>query len=498
MVKAAGGAQGTAGPVMLGAGRVTLEDFVSVCAGAPVAIDARARAAMAASAGRLAAALDSGAEVYGVTTAYGAASGQRIEPEERAAFQLSTLRSHACGTGSPLERAPARGAWLAKLASLATGLTGASPALAQRLADLLNAGLAPAVPESGSLGASGDLIPSAHAALPLVGEGHFLGPDGQVEPASVVLDRLRLGTVQLGPRDGLSLVNGTSVTTAIGAHACADGLAYLQAAARVAAAGLELTSGHADAYSNLVIEARAHPGALRAAADVRSALEGWQRPSLNGRPPHDPYAWRCLPQVHGAAYDSLRWAVEACETELRSCTDNPLCGPDGQVVSGGNFHAAPLGLPFDAVALGVREVGALSRQRVAHLAAALAEGTPGVGLTMVLTTATASLLESSAIGPATGRWLPVDDVEDHVSNATAAARQLGAVLALLWRALAAEVVAVSVLAGSRRSALFSAGGRWLTELVEECTTGPLRVDMPLAEPLGRVAATLRARATGLT
>ncbi len=477
------------GPVAtLGERGLSLEEFEAVCRGREVVLAGPGRWAMEEGTRRLEVVLGEGTPVYGVTTGYGESSDREIPPGERAAFQLATLRSHACGTGNPLPWAVARGTWLAKAASLATGRTGAGVALVDQLVGLLNAGLAPVIPATGSLGASGDLIPAGHAGLPLVGEEEVMDPEGRVLPAGEALAGLGLPPVGLGPRDGLSLVNGTSVTVALGATACLAARRYLDRVALVAAAGLEAVGGHPEAWADAVLSARPHPGAVRAAAGLRAGLEGWNRTSTPG-PPHDPYAWRCAPQVHGAAQEALDWAASATGVELGSCTDNPVLDPSGSVVSGGNFHAAPLGLAYDALALGLREVGALSRQRIVHLDRRL-DGGPGPGLVMVLTGATAALLEAAGLGPATGRWLPVDAVEDHVSNATTAARYLATTLDLLWRALAGEALAATAILQRSGGPGRSRAGRELQALVDGIVEGPLRLDRPLSATLTGLAAGL--------
>jgi histidine ammonia-lyase len=481
--------------VVVGEKPIGLDGFLAVCAGAEVAVDdgcwPRARAAEEA----LEKLLSAGTTVYGVTTGYGASSGSPIAPGDRQAFQLATIRSHACGTGPSLPWARARGVWLAKTLSMLTGLTGAGLSPVETMVALLNAGFAPVVPRTGSLGASGDLIPSGHAALALLGEGDVLRADGTTLAAGDALERAGVPPVVLGPRDGLSLVNGTSVTTALVTHACGEAAGLLAVTEVVAAAALEAFGGHPEAFDPAVVSARAHPGAVAASARVRRALAGVDLTGLGRQGMHDPYAWRCLPQVHGAARDACGWASATCETELESCTDNPLITAEGTVVSGGNFHGAPLGLVSDTLRLGIGEVAALSRQRTSHLAASLAREPSGrvpvggIGLTMVVTTATASLLEISSTGNGTGHWLPVDSVEDHVPNSTVAALHALQVVDLARAVVAAEVVATAVVLQLRGSPATSVAARWLTQLVTGID-GELRLDRPLTGTLEEVASRL--------
>jgi len=466
-------------------GNLDLARFAAVAAGARVVVPAEAWSRMEASAAKLDALLAAGAVVYGVTTAYGAASGTPIPFDRRPRFQLETLRSHACGTGADLDWAEGRGVWLAKLASLATGRSGARPDLARALADLLNAGLAPAIPETGSLGASGDLIPSAHAALPLVGEGQVLSADGHVGDAGPALIAHGIEQVQLGPRDGLSLVNGTSVTVSLAAHACLAASRLAATAEWLAAAGLEAIGGHQAAFSEPIAEARPHPGVAESSRSVRAGLAGVDPARLGLVGIHDAYAWRCLPQVHGAARHAIAWSSATCQVELTSCSDNPIIAGDGSICSGGNFHGAPLGLAMETLRLATAEVCGLSRQRISQLASRL-EGSGGPGLTMVLTSATSSLLVITSMGTATGHWLPVDSVEDHVSNATLAARRARDVLRCGWLILAAEAVA---LANTLPLVPTSAAACWVLGLVEHHALA-IRLDQPLSATLTTLAGLL--------
>jgi histidine ammonia-lyase len=399
--------------------------------------------------------LAAGARVYGVTTEVADRSSFDIPPENRPAYQLATLRSHACGTGAVLDRRAARAVWVTKVASLATCRSGCSVQVVQALTDALNAGLAPAIPTTGSLAASGDLVPSAHAALPLLGEGELLAESGRPVPAAPLLSAHGLTPVTLGPRDGLSLVNGTSMTSALATVALLEAERVVAAADVLAAAGVEVRPGHRDAFAEQVISARPHPGARVAADRVGRALGSAGTASRSaGQNFHDAYAWRCVPQVHGAAQDAIAYLRSAVVTELASCTDNPIMGA-GRVWSGGNFHAAPLGIPVDSVTVAVTVLAGLSRQRLVRMMSArplpawLVGPGGNFGLSMLVATATAHVLELGGLTPASTRWLPVDDVEDHVANATAAARQLRTAVDGARHVLAAEAIAIAAAADLR-------------------------------------------------
>ena len=441
-------------------GNLTPAVYSEIIEGRRVSISAQARNVMQDAADRLERALASGRTVYGVTTGYGANSDQKIPPSARSAFQVSTLRSHACGTGFLLERRVARGVWLCKAASLSTGLTGASTKVVEALCELLNLNLAPAIPVTGSLGASGDLVPSAHAALPLIGEGELLDEKGNAVPSSSLLSETGFTPLELGSRDGLSLVNGTATTLALSLDACAKVEALLGMADGLVAAGLEASGGHSAAFSSQVAGARPHPGSAASATAIRSGLEDVPPEAFGSQGVHDPYSWRCVPQVHGAACDALSYAKDACARELAGCSDNPLVLEDSgrsTLVSGGNFIATPLGLPMDNLTRAVGHVASLSRQRLSRLLEGkggtpqglVPDSTPSVGLTMLLATSTALVLEIRGSAPATNNWLPFDEAEDFVSNDTLAARQAIETVDRGWKVLATEGIAIAAVADIR-------------------------------------------------
>jgi histidine ammonia-lyase len=436
--------------------------------------------------------LAAGGRVYGVTTEVAGRSSFSIPPEDRHGYQVAMLRSHACGTGAPLDRRAARAAWVTKAASLATCRSGCSRHVLRALTDVLNAGLAPAIPAVGSLAASGDLVPSAHAALPLLGEGELLNGSGQPVPAAPLLNAHGLNPVVLGPRDGLSLVNGTSVTSALATVGLLDAERTVAAADVLAAAGIEVRPGHRDAFAEQVISARPHPGARVTAARVGRMLgpDTTVAPSQE-QGVHDAYAWRCVPQVHGAAHDALAHLRSAVTTELASCTDNPIIGA-GRVWSGGNFHAAPLGVPADSATTAITVLAGLSRQRLVRmmslpsLPASLTGPGGNFGLGMLIATATAHVLELGGLVPASTRWLPVDDAEDHVANATAAARQLRKAVDGARHVLAAEAIAIAAAADLRGHTPVGPGLRAVHELTRT-VCGPPAADRSEAAALTALA-----------
>lgn len=471
---------------------LSLREFSSICAGAQVNLAGEVWDLIHRKEKALESLLEGGTTIYGVTTSVGAANDQRIDPSLRSDFQLSTLLSHACGTGVPLDRSQARGVWLAKLASIATGYSGASTEVVKMLLALLNAGLAPLVPRVGSLGASGDLIPSAHAALPLIGEDRVTTSDGRTVDASYALSELDLAPISLGPRDGLSLVNGTATTLSIACHQVNAITRFVDLADLVATASLEAHGGHPDAFSKEVGDARPILGMKETMQRIREALDGVDSNLLSKRGVHDPYSWRCLPQVHGSLRSALSWVTSICDVELGSCSDNPIITSDELVISGGNFHGAPLGLGMDTLSLAIGEVAALSRQRISHLTDSLPENEPipKVAMTMLLTSVTASLLEISTTGVATGRWLPIDEIEDHVSNSTMAALHCESILHHGYTILAGEVLATGVMLRGMAAGPTSKAGKWLLAATDKADSN-LLLGSPAAAMLGRVTSLLK-------
>jgi histidine ammonia-lyase len=459
--------------VELGEAAVDLDAFSAISGGARVFISPSALERARRAAAIFEASIDAGTNVYGVTTGYGSSSATPILPADRPRFQLATLRGSAWGTGALLSWQEARGAWLSKALGILTGHTGARAELVEVIVALLNAGFAPSVPSVGSLGASGDLIPSAHFSLPLVGEGSVLTAEGVSISGAAALEMAGVRPASLGPRDGLSLVNGTAVTTSLSCHACIAAERLLSLASLVVAAGIEAKGGHVEAFAPEVVDARPYHGAIVVAGMVREGLAGAQSGQLGREGVHDSYAWRCVPQVHGTAHSTLTWAKGTCEVELAACTDNPVVDRNGLVYSGGNFHAAPLGVAMDALALAVGEVAGLSRQRLAHLVAFASNPIERVSLDMLLTSATALLLEFTSAGPATGRWLPIDSAEDHVSNATLAARRAQFGIESTFDILAAECLAIAATFERAAAEPQSAAGHWLVGIVRQAGAGPI-------------------------
>lgn len=322
--------------------------------------------AVAASRAIVARALEDGQAHYGINTGFGALANVRIPAESVDTLQYNLLLSHAVGLGPPVPRDVARLMLRLKVHALGLGYSGVSTPVFERLLCFAERDLVPWVPSKGSLGASGDLAPLAHLALPLIGAGRFWTADGcSSEDAAVVLAREGLAPVPLSAKDGLALINGTQLMLAYGAHALARARTLVKSADVLAAISLEALRGSLAPFDPRVHAVRPHPGQRDVAANVRALLlasEILESHRDCGRV-QDPYSIRCVPQVHGASRDALRFAEGVVDIELDAVTDNPLVFPEGDVVSGGNFHGQPLALALDFAAIALAELGSISERR---------------------------------------------------------------------------------------------------------------------------------------
>jgi len=335
-----------------------------------VELAASARAQVAASRAVVAKALSTGKAVYGLNTGFGSLSRVRIEHARACELQRNIIRSHAAGVGEHLPREVSRALMLVLAASLARGASGIRVETLERLVAYINQHVDPAIPSRGSVGASGDLAPLAHAALTLLGEGD-VWHNGRVEPAGWVIKSLGFEPLELEEKEGLALLNGTHMMCAIGALLCHDFRATFDAA--LAAAAMAIDSAKAtDAFLDARIhDWRRQPGQVEVAGRLRGLLAGSTvLPSHAENDPRvqDPYSLRCMPQVLGAALDAFRFVEGAVARELGAVTDNPLvfaasAGNDGDIVSGGNFHGMPLAIPLDLLAIACSHVAGISERR---------------------------------------------------------------------------------------------------------------------------------------
>jgi histidine ammonia-lyase len=351
---------------------LTLADVRAVAReGARVELAAAARQHMLRTRRIVEEAADSGNAVYGVNTGFGKLSDVSIPRDRIDALQVNLIRSHAAGVGEAMPPEETRAMMLLRANVLAGGRAGARPEIAELLCSMLNSGLHPVVPERGSVGASGDLAPLAHLALPLIGEGELLdSQSGRRGPAAELLRAAGLAPIRLAAKEGISLINGTQAHTAIAALLCADARALWAAAQVAGAMSLEALLGTPVAFDERIHAARGQRGQERAAAGLRSLLAGSEiRESHRTDDPRvqDAYSLRCIPQVHGAVLDALDWAEEMVSRELNAATDNPLVFDDGTLLSGGNFHGQPVALALDVLSIALSTLATMSERRTDRL-----------------------------------------------------------------------------------------------------------------------------------
>ena len=380
-----------------------------------------------------------GKPVYGINTGFGKLAQTHIPADQLELLQKNLVLSHSVGVGALLSDEVVRLVMALKVASLARGFSGVRPEVVDAMVTLLNAGVYPCIPSKGSVGASGDLAPLAHMSAVLMGYGQAR-IEGKVVPAAEGLKRAKLAPLILGPKEGLALLNGTQVSTALALHGLFAAENVFAAAIVAGSMSVDAAMGSDTPFDPRIHELRGHRGQIEVAATYRRLLEGSsiRASHLTGDDKvQDPYSLRCQPQVMGACLDVMNAAALTLLTEANGVTDNPLVFPDtGESISGGNFHAEPVAFAADQLALAIAEIGALSERRIALLIDASISGLPpfltsasGVNSGFMIAHVTAAALASenkSLAHPASVDSLPTSaNQEDHVSMATFAARRLG-------------------------------------------------------------------------
>jgi histidine ammonia-lyase len=363
---------GSSDAVMLD-GELTVERVAAVGAGARIELAPSALARVQRNRETLERILSTGTPVYGISTGFGALVSNIVAPELQRHLQVNLLRSHAAGTGDDLAPAVVRAAMAVRLNGLLLGHSGVRPLVIERVAQFLNGGYVPRVPRTGSLGASGDLAPSAHAFLPLLGEGQALSPGGELVAGADALAAMGLEPLELESKEGLALINGTHFMSAVGALLAVRVRRLLDTIDIVAAATVEALRGALPAFEERVHRLRPLHGQSASAANIRAALAGSTRTAggpagvVSGRL-QDAYSLRCAAQVHGAAREGCRFFSELVVADLNAVTDNPLVfeGPD-EVISAGNFHGQSLSLAFDTLRLALADLGSISERRTFRL-----------------------------------------------------------------------------------------------------------------------------------
>ncbi len=473
-------------PIILTGDDLTLENLLSVARGhARVALSPDAAGRVDAARAVVERAIAEDRVVYGVTTGFGKFADVVIPHERLGDLQRNLVRSHAAGVGEPIPEDAVRALMLLRANCLAKGFSGIRRATLEALVALLNADVHPVIPSQGSVGASGDLAPLAHLALAVVGEGEAVFR-GTRRPAGEALREAGLAPALLEAKEGLALINGTQLTTAVGALALAQLLGLLRAADLVAAMSVDALKGTDVAFDARIQAARPHPGQAASAANLRRLLAGSTiRESHRGcHAVQDAYALRCVPQVHGAARDAASHARRVVEIEMNAATDNPMVFTGdgrgrGELISGGNFHAAPVALVFDFLTAAAADLASISERRTERLVNPslsgdlppflVREGGLNSGLMMIHVTAAALVSECKANAfPASVDSIPTSaGKEDHVSMGPIAARKLARNVGMLETVLAIELLAAAQALDFRR---------------------PLRTSAPLEEAHARLRA----------
>jgi histidine ammonia-lyase len=446
----------------------------------------------------------SGEHTYGINTGFGRFVEKTIPLELSEELQLRLLRSHACGVGEPYPDEVVRGAMILRANALAKGYSGARVETVELLLECLNRGVLPVVPSRGSVGASGDLAPLAHLALPLVGEG-WASVDGERLPGGEALARVGLEPLRLQAKEGLSLVNGTQFMSAIGALALVRARRVLKTADIACALSLEALQGSRVSFQPEIHALRPLPGQQASAGNVRRLVEGSAIIEAHRwcSKVQDAYSLRCAPQVHGASRDLLRYAEETVAVELNSATDNPLVLVDqGELVSNGNFHGQPLALALDSAAIALAELASISERRVERLVnPALSDGlpaflTPDGGLNsgfMIPQYVAAALVSENKVlcHPASVDSIPTSaGQEDHVPMGNAAALKCWAVLGNVERELAIELLAAAQGVEFLAPLEPGPGARVAHDFVRSLSPA-VDQDRPLAPDIERVAEAIR-------
>lgn len=450
-------------------GQATLADLRAILEGAALELPEGWEGAVRASVSALTARIATGEALYGVNTGFGKLASQRIGTEDLARLQRNLLRSHAAGTGAFLPAPVVRLILALKALSLARGASAVRPEVVSTLLGLLRAGVLPAIPAKGSVGASGDLAPLAHMSLVLIGEGEaFVGDE--VLPGAEALRRAGLAPLELGPKEGLALLNGTQVSTALALAGLFATESLWRSALVAGAMSVDAARGSDTPFDPRIHALRGQPGQIRAAAALRALLEGSairESHRTGDSRVQDPYCLRCQPQVMGACLDLLDHAAAVLEREANAVTDNPLVTAEGEVLSGGNFHAEPVAFAADTIALALAEIGALSERRIALLTDPVLSGLPaflvregGLNSGFMIAQVTAAALASenkSLAHPRSVDSLPTSaNQEDHVSMATGAALRLAEMADNTAGILAVEFLAAAQGIGFHRPLASSA------------------------------------------
>ncbi len=390
--------------------------------------------------------------VYGITTGFGKFSDVSISKEESKLLQKNLIITHAVGAGKPFDTEVVRGIILLRINNLAKGYSGARLETIQTMIDMLNKRVHPIVPQKGSLGASGDLAPLSHMVLPMIGLG-MAEYMGEVIPGNEAMARAGIQVVELTSKEGLALINGTQVMTAVGVLTVYDALNLVKASDIAAALSFEAQNGVVDALDHKVHDVRPHKGQMDTAKILLQLLDESKMTTRQGEiRVQDAYSLRCTPQVHGASKDAINYVRERVEIEINSVTDNPIIFPETREgISGGNFHGQPMALSFDFLGIALAELANISERRLERLVNPALSGLPAFlveqgglnsGFMIVQYSAAALVSENKVLAhPASVDSIPSSaNQEDHVSMGTISARKAKEIMENVRRVIAMEIM----------------------------------------------------------
>jgi len=399
--------------------------------------------------------LEGDEDVYGINTGFGDLANVKIEKDKTEELQKNLIRSHASGVGEPLDEDVVRGAMLLRANTLVKGYSGIRLKVIELLIKMLNEDVHPVIPCQGSVGASGDLAPLAHMSLVLIGEGEAFYEEEKL-PGEKALHRAGLEPVEMKAKEGLALVNGTQIMTAIGALTLHDAKRLLKSAQIAGAMSLEALKGTDAVFDSRIHQIRPHQGQIRCAKNLRKITSESKiiESHKDCEKVQDPYTLRCMPQVYGATKEALVYVEKIMKTEMNSATDNPLVFPDGDVISGGNFHGQPIALTLDFLASAVAEIGDISERTTDKLMYEEESGLPrfltteeglNSGFMIAQYTAASLVSENKVLShPASVDSIPTSaGQEDHVSMGSISARQAKEVLENVENVVAIELMSAA-------------------------------------------------------
>lgn len=416
--------------------------------------------------------------IYGITTGFGKFSDVTISGEDCKELQRNLIISHACGFGDRLETEYVRGIMLLRANALSKGYSGIRLSTLQTLIDMLNKKVHPSIPEKGSLGASGDLAPLSHMVLPMLGEGEA-EYEGEILPGKEAMKRANIEIVELVAKEGLALINGTQVMTSVASIGIYDAINLMKLSDIAAAMTLEALRGIKDAYDKRTHLIRSHQGQIITAENILNLVEDSTLVTSQGEiRVQDAYTLRCVPQIHGASKDAIRYIQGVIETEINSVTDNPIVTEEGDVISGGNFHGQPIALSSDFLGIAVAEMANISERRLERLINYQLNDLPPFlvkhgGLNsgfMITQYAAAALVSENKIlaHPASVDSIPSSaNQEDHVSMGTIAARKARDIIKNTQRVLATELLAACQAIDFREGFTLGRGTKECYEAVRE-------------------------------